>query len=822
MPPKQNVHELSPSGSSSPAETARASAEGSVFSQDGDDLLGGVREDAGSLAPSAVVELPDRGGAGQDRDDDAGSSASEATAVAAGLPGNLGGRIRERVREIENELSRFLSEGAALALQGQLVETRREVAVLQRRVHEAESGLPGAVAADLSARRADAPGPVPAAPQGALSYAAVLAGPGAAAGGPRLPGREPAGEVIPEVRQEQHQHVAFLTPKSQTAAPARDVLRLLKTNIDPASKGIKDVTLRHTRYRLTVFSNREESIKNMQQAIQENTVTRQMIIVRVPGRRNPHVRFSGVDPDVDSDRFFAMLNERNAGLALNEEHCKVRITFRERSGTPARQEPEGEAMAEGAQGSDEGGGQPGESRRTRSGNGGGRDGGSGPVAVHFIQVNLDHARLATGNLCDRMVEAEIPMAAVSDPYRPKGKLPRLPKGFQWIAAENNPLAAVIVSRAPFDVCPLVTTELVVAIYCEARNFSFTFVSAYAPPHKSMEPTLADIETALKASSSPNVIVAGDFNAKHSSLPTYETKYSMSWIDITLAAPSVIAGGYSWRVRDDVTHSEHRYIEVTVGDSPTEKRRRLTRFAREELVLSLGGDPWFAQVTGTELRSAEALDVVVDKFYVVYSRHLENSVRPLRGVARRNPWWSPQLAQERRRVNAMRRRFQRSRDIDLRAIHGARYSAALARFRRNIAQAKDAYLRAFCAENTRKCAFSEPYREAFGRTRTELVLPPLLRADGSRTASHLESAALLLRTQVAVDDPATDDEDHRLVREGASLPYTAAIADVPFTLLELRSVTKQIRERSAPGPDGITLPVLKGLETCAEVLRRVEA
>ncbi|KAH6941172.1 hypothetical protein HPB50_014591 [Hyalomma asiaticum] len=300
--------------------------------RDGDDLLGGVREDAGSLAPSAVVELPDRGGAGQDKEDDAGSSASEATAVAAGLPGNLGGRIRERVREIENELSRFLSEssnkvpvparnfimsrvfelaafcsdlredaaserGAALALQGQLVETRREVAVLQRRVHEAESGLPGAVAADLSARRADAPGPVPAAPQGALSYAAVLAGPGAAAGGPRLPGREPAGEVIPEVRQEQHQHVAFLTPTSQTAAPARDVLRLLKTNIDPASKGIKDVTLRHTRYGLTVFSNREESIKNMQQAIQENTVTRQMIIVRVPGRRNPHVRFSGVDPD---------------------------------------------------------------------------------------------------------------------------------------------------------------------------------------------------------------------------------------------------------------------------------------------------------------------------------------------------------------------------------------------------------------------------------------------------------------------------------------------------------------------------------------------
>ncbi|KAH6941179.1 hypothetical protein HPB50_014598 [Hyalomma asiaticum] len=133
--------------------------------------------------------------------------------------------------------------GAALALQGQLVETRREMAALQRRVHEAESGLPGAVAADPT-RRAGAPSPVPAAPQGALSYAAVLAGPGAAARGPHLPGREPADMVIPAVREEQHRHVAFLTPSNHTTAPARDVLRLLKTNIDPASKGIIKVTLR--------------------------------------------------------------------------------------------------------------------------------------------------------------------------------------------------------------------------------------------------------------------------------------------------------------------------------------------------------------------------------------------------------------------------------------------------------------------------------------------------------------------------------------------------------------------------------------------------
>ncbi|KAH6941525.1 hypothetical protein HPB50_019256 [Hyalomma asiaticum] len=180
MPPKRPVHAISPSGSPSPAETTPANTEGSVFSQDGDDLLGGMQVATEGLAPSAVAGLP---ASSRWREDDTCSSASVATAVAAGLPGNLRGRIQGRVREIEDELSRFLSDssnkvpvsarnfvmsrvfelvafcgdlradaaserGAALALQGQLVETRRETAALQRRVHEAESGLLGAVAAD--------------------------------------------------------------------------------------------------------------------------------------------------------------------------------------------------------------------------------------------------------------------------------------------------------------------------------------------------------------------------------------------------------------------------------------------------------------------------------------------------------------------------------------------------------------------------------------------------------------------------------------------------------------------------------------------------
>ncbi|KAL3234656.1 hypothetical protein MRX96_022620 [Rhipicephalus microplus] len=128
-------------------------------------------------------------------------------------------------------------------------------------------------------------------------------------------------------------YVAFLTPVGSTDAPAREVVRVLKSNIDPVAKGIRDVTLRHTRYGVTVFSHMRQSLINMKNAIEENNVTRNAITVRVPDKRNPHVRFSGVDPEIATQDFVRLLSELNLNLQLNEETCKVRVSFRERTGT---------------------------------------------------------------------------------------------------------------------------------------------------------------------------------------------------------------------------------------------------------------------------------------------------------------------------------------------------------------------------------------------------------------------------------------------------------------------------------------------------------
>ncbi|KAH8036385.1 hypothetical protein HPB51_000167 [Rhipicephalus microplus] len=116
---------------------------------------------------------PVRPTAGASEEEDAGSSVSEVTAVGIRHRGDPGTRMQTRAREIEDKISRFCADsvnritvsarnyimsrvfelvnlcsdmradaaterGAALALQGQLVDARREIAGLQRQALVAE------------------------------------------------------------------------------------------------------------------------------------------------------------------------------------------------------------------------------------------------------------------------------------------------------------------------------------------------------------------------------------------------------------------------------------------------------------------------------------------------------------------------------------------------------------------------------------------------------------------------------------------------------------------------------------------------------------
>ncbi|KAH7963890.1 hypothetical protein HPB52_023763 [Rhipicephalus sanguineus] len=272
-------------------------------------------------------------------------------------------------------------------------------------------------------------------------------------------------------------------------------------------------------------------------------------------------------------------------------------------------------------------------------------------------------------------------------------------------------------------------------------------------------------------------------------PTYEKAYAASWIDVTLATPSALTNGYSWDVRSDVTYSEHENIAVRTGDADAHARKRLARYAQAQLLRQLASEPWFDRVAGIQPRSPEALDSVLEALYRMLDGHVRRNLRPVRAPAQGNSWWTPELAQERKKVNAVRRRYQRTTAED---------------------EAKSAYETECHSACSRGNVFSPSYREAFGRTRPPRFLPPLKRKDGSITMTHLESAALLLETQIAVDDPRSDSTEHIAIRRMAEDPYYSDAIDAPFTETEVSEVVAAMPPTSSPGPDAITPLIVKGL------------
>ncbi|KAH7963638.1 hypothetical protein HPB52_022306 [Rhipicephalus sanguineus] len=75
---------------------------------------------------------------------------------------------------------------------------------------------------------------------------------------------------------------------------------------------------------------------------------------------------------------------------------------------------------------------------------------------------------------------------------------------------------------------------------------------------------------------------------------------------------------------------------------------------------------------------------------------------------------------------------------------------------------------------------------------------------------LDSAALLLETQIAVDDQSTDLPEHAEVRRVAAEPSESADMVAPFTESQVREVIAAMPPQSSPVPHAITSLLVKGL------------
>lgn len=134
-----------------------------------------------------------------------------------------------------------------------------------------------------------------------------------------------------------------------------------------------------------------------------------------------------------------------------------------------------------------------------------------------------------------------------------------------------------------------STDHCVVVKLEGPEINIVIVNVYAEPGRQLDPILEQVERTLSRYRCP-AIVAGDFNAKNpvwggsvseargnalmdlvgrhrleiannsDDLATFSSANGQSWIDVTLGRNVNIA---EWKVDDDESLSDHRYIRFSV-------------------------------------------------------------------------------------------------------------------------------------------------------------------------------------------------------------------------------------------------------------------
>ena len=172
-----------------------------------------------------------------------------------------------------------------------------------------------------------------------------------------------------------------------------------------------------------------------------------------------------------------------------------------------------------------------------------------------------------------------------------------------------------------------------------------------------------------------------------------------------------------------------------------------------------------------------------------------------------PWWSMELTLMKKKINAMRRRYQRTkRDDDLLETRKQHYQQEKRNYATTLRKSKMPSLKQFCNETTTSNPCNAAYKLATGNIKKCSTLSMLRKPDGIITKDLEGTTRYMIESFTLADSEESDSYCHKLLRTEIKEPI-ATEDDTPFTTLEIRESTKEMEKTKAPGEDSITSDIL---------------
>ncbi|GBO34180.1 hypothetical protein AVEN_116922-1, partial [Araneus ventricosus] len=190
-------------------------------------------------------------------------------------------------------------------------------------------------------------------------------------------------------------------------------------------------------------------------------------------------------------------------------------------------------------------------------------------------------------------EININHVLVQEPYVKEGKIAGVPrKWHQWLSSNNKAgIISLPSTNNPIFICS--TTNLT-AIKIQTITGPVNLISAYSSPYAELQDTAQDLANLLTKIGPEQALIGADMNARSTlwgyasnsprgiimedlisglhllkeknSEPTFQRRNAKGWPDLTLVKGVQLARTASWKVRDELSLSDHKYIHTQLGIS----------------------------------------------------------------------------------------------------------------------------------------------------------------------------------------------------------------------------------------------------------------
>jgi len=181
---------------------------------------------------------------------------------------------------------------------------------------------------------------------------------------------------------------------------------------------------------------------------------------------------------------------------------------------------------------------------------------------------------------------------------------------------------------------------------------------------------------------------------------------------------------------------------------------------------------------TQTKETHDTEKVVDKLQEAITMACDNSFRnaennPKWMKYKLVPWWTQELTIKRKRLNALRRRYQRTRTIEERETRKKTYHEDKSRYQAAIKKEKLNSWKEYCNLTPSTNPWNSVYKITTNKHRRVLPMTTLLKSDGSYTSNLNEILQAMLDHLITRDDRTDDLDYHKRIRTKIREPSQTA-------------------------------------------------